>query len=178
MTSNGEMRPNINDPQTTPEKPAQSEINEVFESVLDAQLLAGEVVGSIRQRIPIPKETRSIRVDSGYPMPVQFDFGGNKMSPKGKKSTQKLADYLKRLGATDINLIGHTDTKGSHRINDQISKQRALAVKSYLGKLGVSTRIDTEGKGKREPLSLPRWKNLTRLEIDQRNRRVEFRIIN
>ena len=100
------------------------------------------------------------------------------MGPKGKKSTQKLADYLKRLRANDIKLIGHTDIKGSHRVNDRISKQRALAVKRYLRKWGVSARIDTEGKGKRKPLPLPRWKNLTKAEIDQRNRRVEFRIIN
>ena len=163
----------INDPQITPEKPAQNQIDKVFQSASDAQLLAGEVVGSIRIR---PK-TRSIRVDGGYPMPVQFDFGGNKMGTKGKKSTKKLADYLKRQGANDIKLIGHTDTKGSHRVNDRISRQRALAVKNYLRKLGVNVRINTEGKGKRKPLPLPRWKNLTQAEIDQRNRRVEFRMI-
>jgi outer membrane protein OmpA-like peptidoglycan-associated protein len=165
----------INDPHTTPEKPAQDKIDKVFQSALDAQLLAGEVVGLIRPRIR-PK-TRSVGVDSGYPMPVQFYFGGSKMGTKGKKSTKKLADYLKRQGANDIKLIGHTDTKGSHRVNDRISKQRALAVKNYLRKLGVNVRINTEGKGKRKPLPLPRWKNLTKAEIDQRNRRVEFRMI-
>jgi outer membrane protein OmpA-like peptidoglycan-associated protein len=165
----------INDPHTTPKKPAPAKIEKVFQSALDAQLLAGEVVGSIRPRIR-PK-TRSIGVDSGYPMPVQFYFGGSKMGTKGEESTKKLADYLKRQGANDIKLIGHTDTKGSHRINDRISKQRALAVKNYLRELGVNARINTEGKGKRKPLPLPRWKNLTKAEIDQRNRRVEFRMI-
>ena len=167
----------INDPQTTPEKPAQNQIDKVFQSALDAQLLAGEVVGPIRHRTrPM---TRSVGFDYGRPIPIQFDFGGSKMSPKGKESTQKLADYFKRQGANDIKLIGHTDTKGGHHVNDRISRQRSSAVKSYLRQLGVSaSRIDTEGKGKREPLPLPRWKNLTKAEIDQRNRRVEFRKIN
>jgi len=166
----------INDPQTTPEKPAQTEIDKVYQSALDAQLLAGEVIGPIRhQKHPM---TRSIGLKTGYPMPVQFEFGGSKMSPKGKKSTQKLANYLKKQRARDIKLIGHTDTKGGHRINDKISKQRSLAVKSYLRKLGIRAKISPSGRGKREPLPLPRWKNLTQTEIDQRNRRVEFRIIN
>jgi len=166
----------INDNQKMPAEPAPDKIEQVFQSALDAQLLAGEIVGPIRHRTR-PK-IRSIGVDDGYPMPVQFDFGGSKMSPKGKKSSQKLANYLKKQGATDIKLIGHTDTKGSHRVNDRISKQRSLAVKSYLRKLGVRVSIKTDGRGKREPLPSPRWKNLTQTEIDQRNRRVEFRINN
>ncbi len=166
----------INDPQTTPQKPAQTEIDKVYQSAVDAQLLAGEVIGPIRhQKHPM---TRSIGLKTGYPMPVQFDFGGSRMSPKGKKSTQKLADYLKKQRATHIKLIGHTDTKGSHRVNDKISKQRSSAVKSQLRKLGIRAKISPTGRGKREPLPSPRWKNLTQTEIDQRNRRVEFRIIN
>ncbi len=166
----------INDPQTTTVKPTQAEIDNVFQSALDAQLLAGEVVGPIRKRrTPIHlMTTRSVNIKIGYPMPIQFNFGGNVLSPEGEKSTQKLADYIKKQRATYVTLTGHTDTKGTHRANDKISKQRSETVKSHLRKLGVNAKIHTDGKGKRKPLPLPRWKNLTKAEIDQRNRRVEF----
>ncbi len=165
----------INDSQKTPEKPAQAEIDNVLQSALDAQLLAGEVIGPIRlEKRPI---IRSVGVDNGYPMPIQFKFGGNVLSPEGEKSTQKLAKHIKKQHATYVTLTGHTDAKGNHRVNDKISKQRSLAVKSYLQELGIRARINAKGRGKRQLLPLPpRWKNLTKTEIDQRNRRVEFTI--
>jgi len=164
----------INDPQTTPDKPEQAKIDKVFQSALDAQLLAGEMIGPIQERQRTRPMTRSVGIKTGYPMPIQFMFGGNVLTPKGEKSAQKLADYIKLQRAAYVILTGHTDTKGNHCGNDKISKQRSSAVKSYLQELGIRVKIDADGRGKREPLPLPRWKNLTQAEIDQRNRRVEF----
>jgi OOP family OmpA-OmpF porin len=75
---------------------------------------------------------------------------------------------------TQITLIGHTDSTGSHAVNDKISEQRAISVKKYLQELGINSQIITFGKGKREPLQLANLPLYTPTEINALNRRVEL----
>ena len=53
-----------------------------------------------------------------------------------------------------IMVEGHTDSRGSHRVNDYLSKRRAESVKNYLVKKGINgIRIRTVGFGKRKPIA-------------------------
>ena len=51
-----------------------------------------------------------------------------------------------------IEIIGHTDNRGSDSYNYKRSKQRAEAVKNHLTEQGIEAqRIETEGKGATQP---------------------------
>jgi outer membrane protein OmpA-like peptidoglycan-associated protein len=167
----------ITDTEVTPQAPTQAVIEKVYQLASEAQVLAnnlevtvsrsGETSGmmrsSMRGFIPV---TRIV--------PIRFKYGKMALSRQGKKSARRLARYLKRRNWASVTLIGHTDSKGSHAVNDRISKKRAKAVKKQLRKLGVRTKIRVTGKGKRKPLRLANHAIYTQAEIDALNRRVEF----
>jgi outer membrane protein OmpA-like peptidoglycan-associated protein len=53
-----------------------------------------------------------------------------------------------------VTVVGHTDSTGSDQINDPLSRERALAVRDYLGARGVSSsRISIAGRGSHEPVA-------------------------
>ncbi|MBM2814243.1 MAG: hypothetical protein HW421_1005 [Ignavibacteria bacterium] len=65
-----------------------------------------------------------------------------------------LTDFMKAKQNVVIMVEGHTDDRGSHKINDNLSLMRAESVKKYLVRKGISERrIKTAGFGKRKPLA-------------------------
>ena len=72
-----------------------------------------------------------------------------------------------------IQLEGHTDYRGSKRLNMELSEQRVEAVKAYLiGKNIGSRRIKTKAFGGKQPLIREQS-----IEASEINRRVEVRIL-
>ena len=72
-----------------------------------------------------------------------------------------------------IYIAGHTDNVGNAKANQQLSEDRANAVKKYLIDKGIAeTRVKTEGFGDTRPVA----SNKT-AEGRQKNRRVEFKVI-
>lgn len=83
-----------------------------------------------------------------------FDFGSDKLRPKGMQSLDGLAGQLKDMKVELIIVTGHTDRIGSDKANQALSERRAASVKNYLAGKGVEpNRIYTEGKGKRQPVT-------------------------
>jgi OOP family OmpA-OmpF porin len=79
------------------------------------------------------------------------------------------------LGAPHINVEvqAHTDNLGDANYNDDLSYRRALAVRNYLERKGVSReRMEVQGYGERQPA----FTNNTRMGRWQ-NRRVELLIV-
>ena len=73
---------------------------------------------------------------------------------------------------TNINIYGHTDSKGADAYNQTLSEKRADAVKTYLVSKGiVSSRLFAMGLGETQPIAT----NDTDAGRAQ-NRRVEFAI--
>ena len=73
-----------------------------------------------------------------------------------------------------IELAGHTCFIGPPSYNDELSYKRALAVKNYLIKKGVSpSRIVAKGYGESKPLAT----NDDEEEGRELNRRTEFIIL-
>ena len=71
----------------------------------------------------------------------------------------------------EIELLGHTDTRGNPQLLLALSQQRVAAVKNYLIEKGISSsRISGKGYGGAKPLGT--GSN----EIEIKNRRVEFKI--
>ena len=73
---------------------------------------------------------------------------------------------------TNINIYGHTDSKGTDEYNQSLSERRANSVVNYLVSLGlVKSRLYAMGVGEKEPVA----DNNTDTGR-AKNRRVEFAI--
>ncbi|OGL45086.1 MAG: hypothetical protein A2149_03045 [Candidatus Schekmanbacteria bacterium RBG_16_38_11] len=101
-----------------------------------------------------------------------FDTGSPILHTGAVNNLKEVAVILKKYPDTRVTIKGHTDTTGSLELNNNLSKQRAEAVKTVLvGEGIVNERITTIGYGP----SLPVASNDTP-EGRQQNRRVEIEI--
>jgi outer membrane protein OmpA-like peptidoglycan-associated protein len=103
---------------------------------------------------------------------LYFVTGTDELTEESKGDLQRILDELKLRPVPDVYVIGHTDTVGELRGNDQLSAQRAETVKGFLVGIGISAdRIQTAGRGKREPIVQ------TGDNVDEpKNRRVEINV--
>jgi outer membrane protein OmpA-like peptidoglycan-associated protein len=103
---------------------------------------------------------------------VSFDFGKSDIKYAFHHSLDKLANVINKYDRSIVHVVGHTDNVGSDLYNQRLSEDRAVSVANYLISRGVvSSRVQTEGRGEREP----RATNATEAGR-QLNRRVEIYI--
>lgn len=103
---------------------------------------------------------------------VLFDFNKSSLSDDAKSNLDKLVIVLNTYPDTDIEIQGHTDSKGSVAYNQNLSVQRARSVSGYLTNNAInSNRLTVKGFGE----SLPKYDNDTE-SGRAKNRRVEFLI--
>ena len=103
---------------------------------------------------------------------VLFGFDKSNLSEDAKTNLNKLVIVLDSYPDTDIEIQGHTDSKGSDSYNLTLSKQRAKAVSSYLSGKGIANkRLNIKGFGE----NAPKYSNNSESGQAQ-NRRVEFLI--
>ncbi|HSO88072.1 MAG TPA: OmpA family protein [Draconibacterium sp.] len=103
---------------------------------------------------------------------VLFGFDKSGLSNEAKLNLDKLVTVLDSYAETNIEIQGHTDSKGSEVYNQDLSEQRARTVSSYLTNKAISAnRLTVKGFGE----SLPKYENDTDNGRTQ-NRRVEFLI--
>ena len=89
-----------------------------------------------------------------------------------KESLDKLYTVLQSYPDTDIELQGHTDSKGSESYNQTLSEKRASTVSGYLNSKGITaSRLTIKGFGE----TAPKYGNET-ADGRSENRRVEFLI--
>ena len=101
---------------------------------------------------------------------VLFDTNRAQLKSGGVREVQKLADALKQNPQRTVFIEGFTDSTGTESRNQELSEQRAMAVRDTLLGMGVaSNRITTSGYGK----SFPVASNNTEAGR-QLNRRVEI----
>jgi len=144
--------------------------------------VAGNVIGrnmdkqakEIKETLPgaeVERVGEGIKVTMKENM-VNFGFDSSDLTPAAKANLDKLAQVLKNNMDTNINIYGHTDSKGTDAYNLSLSERRAAAVKNYLVSQGVSAgRMFTMGVGEKEPVA-SNDTDAGRAE----NRRVEFAI--
>lgn len=103
---------------------------------------------------------------------ILFGFDSSNLSTDAKTNLDKLVKILNVYPDTDIEVQGHTDSKGGESYNLTLSDQRAGAVSVYLFNNGIANnRIRTKGFGE----NMPKYDNNTEDGRSQ-NRRVEFLI--
>lgn len=103
---------------------------------------------------------------------VLFAFDKSNLSDDSKTSLNKLVKVLNSYPETNIEVQGHTDSKGSEYYNQNLSEQRASVVTGYLDNNGITdSRLTIKGFGE----TFPKYTNETSDGRSQ-NRRVEFLI--
>jgi outer membrane protein OmpA-like peptidoglycan-associated protein len=127
----------------------------------------------IKKSVP---DAQVIRVGEGivveFSSSILFGFDKSNLSNEAKANLDKLVIIIKDYEDTNIEVQGHTDSKGSEAYNKKLSEQRATAVSVYLMEKGVkSFRLTINGFGE----LLPKYINTTE-EGRLLNRRVEFLI--
>ncbi len=101
---------------------------------------------------------------------VLFGFDRSDLNAQARTNLDKLTNVLNKYPDTDINIIGHTDSKGAEEYNESLSLRRSNSVASYLRGNGIaSTRIITTGMGETDPIATNDTEEGRAL-----NRRVEF----
>ena len=101
---------------------------------------------------------------------VLIGFDSSDLNTGAQTNLNKLVNILQKYPDTDIQIIGHTDSKGSDDYNQGLSQRRSSAVATYLSGQGItSSRLSTKGMGETDPVA----SNETE-DGRAQNRRVEF----
>jgi outer membrane protein OmpA-like peptidoglycan-associated protein len=142
---------------------------------------AGAIIGrdmdkqaaEIKNDIPGAKVER---VDEGIKVEfnekILFAFSKADLGDSAKKNLNALVGILNKYPNTNIEIQGHTDSRGTEEYNMALSIRRATSVRDYLQAQGIDTRRMTiKGFGKMAPA----YTNETP-EGQAQNRRVEFLI--
>jgi peptidoglycan-associated lipoprotein len=84
---------------------------------------------------------------------VRFDFDKSELTEDGRRTSQVVADYLKKNPKAKLQIEGHCDERGTAEYNMALGERRATAVMTYLGSLGVpKAALSTVSFGKEKPL--------------------------
>ena len=104
---------------------------------------------------------------------VYFDFDKYNIKPEYYKTLDEIAYVVKQNPSVELQVMCHTDAKGSKKYNIALSKKRCEAVKNYLINKGVFPgRIITLYYGETKPVA-PNDTARHRAF----NRRAEFKIL-
>ena len=125
----------------------------------------------IKNEIP---DAEVVRVGEGivieFNNKILFGFDQSNLSAEAKTNLKKLQVILEKYPDTNIEVQGHTDSKGTANYNQALSERRAMAVTNYLASIGIGvSRLTIHGFGE----ALPKYDNSTE-DGQSQNRRVEF----
>lgn len=101
---------------------------------------------------------------------VLFAYDRSDLTAKARTNLDRLSNILKKYSDTNIEILGHTDSKGTDNYNQSLSERRASSASSYLRSTGISSsRLSIRGMGESDPKA----SNDTESGRAE-NRRVEF----
>ena len=146
------------------------EIEGYYEKNITIYLEPGEddVVVSIDSVKEEPKVGEKFVLDNIY-----FDFDKATLRASAKEELNKIYDIMKKYENIKIEVGAHTDAWGSESYNMNLSQRRAQSVVDYLTSKGIKGgRLIDKAYGESQPV-VPS----NRPENNQKNRRIEFKII-
>jgi outer membrane protein OmpA-like peptidoglycan-associated protein len=147
------------------EVPAVTDLSTVDVSIIES--------GDIVEALAVPRGTR-IRPGNRprVRLPVYFEFNSADLRPEARELLVKVGKALNTsdLEGYSFSVEGHTDSLGGEHYNEDLSRERADAVKSFLEQEGVpDERLVSVGRGEGAPVD----SNST-AQGRKRNRRVEI----
>ena len=121
--------------------------------------------GMMKKPEPKPVVMAPKPMPEPMPMPVYqeinlragalFDTNKSDLKPEGRMQLDEMVGKLKsvsRIG--QIEVIGHTDSRGTEKYNQALSERRADAVRRYLVEQGVpADAIVSSGRGESDPVA-------------------------
>ena len=106
------------------------------------------------------------------PGSATFASGSSEVESAFHPVLDSVAVVLDEFNQTYVDIVGHTDSKGSKEYNQRLSEKRAKSVARYLESNAViGARVKADGMGEDEPIAT----NETR-EGRAMNRRVEIKL--
>ena len=104
---------------------------------------------------------------------IYFDFNKTTLKSESFVELNKVVNFLDQNPTVEIEIAGHTDSKGSDEYNVNLSQGRSQAVVDYLASQGIDrVRLTAHGYGEGKPIDT----NDTE-EGRANNRRVEFTVL-
>ena len=138
-----------------------------------------------RKMLEVESARRSLRVeetDTSVTMKLEgdvlFDFDKAEVYLEAEKLLEKVAIVLGEFPEGKVTVEGHTDSKGGPKVNLEMSKRRADAVKNWLVKKNVPEKmIVTKGLGETRPVAPNTYEDGSdNPEGRQQNRRVQITV--
>jgi outer membrane protein OmpA-like peptidoglycan-associated protein len=105
-----------------------------------------------------------------------FGFNKSKLESEKAQGLDSIIIFLKNNPETQIRIIGYADAVGRDEYNKNLSAERALQLKNYFVKQGVSAnQLVSDGYGEENPIALNTKKDGSWYKESQKfNRRAEF----
>ncbi|MFZ1290534.1 MAG: OmpA family protein [Melioribacteraceae bacterium] len=104
---------------------------------------------------------------------IHFLVNSDVITQSSKLILDQVKNVLSKIPDIDVEIQGNTDSDGDKNDNQILSEKRAIAVKNYLVKRGISVdRLTTAGFGETKPIT-----DNSTFEGKAKNRRIEFEIM-
>lgn len=144
--------------------------------------VAGGAIGSVighrmdKQKKELEAIAETKRTEEGLVAKLKsdilFDSGKAQLKPEAKDNLKEMAEIMKKYPENVLTINGYTDITGTSEFNEELSEDRAEAVKKQLVAAGLPENvISTNGLGPQNPIA----SNDTSAGRKQ-NRRVEIQI--
>ncbi len=131
--------------------------NDAQQATLAARQQTQDAESRARQLEAQLKELEAKKTDRGMVITlgdVLFDTNQAQLKSGGMRNVQKLADFFKQYPQRKVMIEGFTDSTGSNSRNQNLSDERAAAVRTALLGMGVSPdRITSRGYGESFPVA-------------------------
>lgn len=99
-------------------------------------------------------QTADNRLKLDIPSDISFAVGRADIQSNFRTILDTFATSLVNNPASNVTVIGHTDSTGTDAVNNPLSLNRAASVRDYLSSRGVaSSRVAIDGRGSREPIA-------------------------
>jgi outer membrane protein OmpA-like peptidoglycan-associated protein len=108
---------------------------------------------------------------------IYYDYGKWDLLPQAIITLNKVVDVLKKNPDITIELISHTDSRGTDEFNMELSQKRAATAMDYIVAKGINkSRLSAKGMGETQLVN--RCKDGVECSEDEhaQNRRTEFKV--
>ena len=106
---------------------------------------------------------------------VLFEFDSAALTQPARDTLARIAAMLAQNDGQTVQVVGHTDAKGSDEYNQRLSEERAAAVVTFLTESDVAPeRLQAVGRGEAEPVAPNQLDGADNPDGRAQNRRVEF----
>ena len=138
--------------------------------------LKNEVIDLVAKGVDVKETAQEIKIN--LLGDILFDFDKADIRPVAEPTLAAVAKIIQGYSKARVLIEGHTDSKGSDSYNARLSDRRAVSVKNWFGKHGVSmSSMETHGWGATKPVAPNAHPNGSDdPEGRQKNRRVEITI--